>query len=69
MSKQEIDTKKLSETQEMEYFLPSLPMWTLRTSGSSGDLSDSDKEISMYRNCFDGEGSQLLRNHYKYKMF
>ena len=62
-----IDTKKLADESEfngqrqLQYYLTSVPVWTLRSSGDNINvqtISTDGEEYSLPRSCFDGEGNQ-----------
>ena len=54
---------KFGEDHEIEYHLPTVPIWTLRSSESIIECKTCTNdpktyEYSMFRRCFDGEGNQ-----------
>ena len=62
-----MDTKILTERSEfnderqLQYYLSSVPVWTLRSSGDNINLETTSvdtEEYSLPRSCFDGEGNQ-----------
>ena len=55
-TKEEIEKRNVGDYRQLNFYLSAIPIWTLRSSVSIP--FQNDYEYSIFRSCFDGEGTE-----------